>query len=167
MASKTLKAVKNQNKELKEAMKNQRQDEKQAKADLAKAKSEAGLFGSKEQRAAVKQAKLNYKREKAETQYGKELQSQGKDVKDMVNSGSRTMGVFHSDKKLAAPARNSAKQFNNSVSKFVESNGLEAPKVTSKSSEKTTSKAEGLMKRMLPDISTEVTKAVEDGLGLG
>lgn len=173
MASKTLKSVKTQNKELKSAVKSQKQDEAQAKLDLQKAKSEAGIFGSKEQRQAVKQAKLKYKQEKMETQYGKELQSQGKDMQKIVSSDSRKMGVFHSDKKLSAPVKQSVAQHTSNVKSFVASNGGDATKADVKSQSKDSAvlKAadtakKGILSRALPKVNDSIQKVVEKGLGV-
>ena len=170
MASKTLKSVKQQNKELGKAVKNQKKEELQAKQDLAQAKVEAGLFGSKEQRQAVKQAKLKYEQEKMETKQGKALQKQGKEMKSIVDSDSRMMGVFHSDKKLSAPVKQSVQQHSQSVSSFVANNGGDATKslkITDAAKSVADTAKKGASARLLPKISDSVEKAVETSMGLG
>lgn len=120
MGSKVLKNLKNQNKMLDEATKLQKKEEKSAKKEYREARMEAGIFASKEDRAKVQMAKMNYEREKMESRQGKLLQEQGETMQKIVNQESRSMGVFHSDKKLSAQTKQSTNAHGQAVNQFVQ-----------------------------------------------
>lgn len=133
MGSKTLKTIKNQNKQMKGAMKTQKQKEENAKQALKKAKAEAGIFMSREERDNIKIAKMQYDKERTETKYGQELQKQGKRVQSCVNAKSSTMGIFHSDNKLDEKTKQHTAQHTQRVNTFLQQNPSDSNKKKSKS----------------------------------
>lgn len=91
-------------------------------------------------------------------------------MKKIVDADSCTMGVFHSDKKLSAPVKQSVQQHSQNVNSFVSQNGGDATKsskVTSAAKSAGEKVKSGLTARALPNVSESLTKAVEQGLGLG
>lgn len=168
MASKVLKNIKETNKELKEAVKDQKKEEKEAKKALQEAKSDAGLFASRAEKKKIKEAKQTYQKEKRETKQGKELQKQGKTMEGVVADTSRSMLVFHSDKKLSANIKNEANTFQKQAQGFVSGD-------TSKANQKSLLSKVGdtvankIKERIIPDIPGVTDTGSEksfDGLSL-
>lgn len=132
--SKILKSVKSQNKELKDAMANQKADEKAAKAAYKEAK--VGLFASKDEKLEAARAKRVYEQEKAETAYGKALQQQGKQMQSAL---SKEAGFFGSDKNISSASRQEANQLVSKTSTFISQNGISSKDKSSKSLDSSTS----------------------------
>ena len=178
MGSKQLKSVKTQNKVMKDVMKTQKSEEKQAVEAYKQAKAAAGngLIKSKADRQNIKTAKANMKREKAETKYGKQVQKQGKQLQKNIASESKILGgLAHSDKKISEQTRSQASQFTSSAHSFVANTNTgsvkqlnqisNADKVASNAVSKATKSAA----RKLPSIadSLNIEKTVSSALGLG
>lgn len=178
MGSKQLKSVKTQNKVMKDVMKTQKSEEKQAVDAYKQAKAAAGpgLIKSKTDRQNIKAAKANMKREKAETKYGKQVQKQGKQLQKNIASESKILGgLAHSDRKISAQTRNQATQFTASAQSFVANTKTGSAKQLNqitkadKTAGKAVSKATGTAARKLPSIadSLNIEKAVNNAFGLG
>lgn len=178
MASKVLKDVKAQNEALKEAMESQKEEEKSAKKAYKEAKSNSGLFASKEEKMEAKRAKLQYEQEKEETKHGEALQEQGKTMQSMVKSESRTFGVFHSDKKLSEPTKETVAKHKQSVDSFVNKGSgktaeaenefdttkesADSKSVASQVADKAASKVESTAKRALPSMISNLVSGKSD-----
>ena len=182
MGSKILKAVKKENSSMKDAVKDQKQQEKDAKKEYQKAKAEAGFFASKEEKLAKEQAKLNYEQEKLETKQGEALQKKGKQLEKVVSEGSRTMGIFHSDKQLSADVKKQVSAQSSQVQSFVAQASGKAAKSSSASkavqdAEKSSSAGntlankfgsslESIAQRALPNIAGLNSGSQKDNSGL-
>lgn len=178
MGSKILKAVKKENSSMKDAVKDQKQQEKDAKKEYQKAKAEAGFFASKEE----KLAKLNYEQEKLETKQGEALQKKGKQLEKVVSEGSRTMGIFHSDKQLSADVKKQVSAQSSQVQSFVAQASGKAAKSSSASkavqdaeksssagdtlANKVSSSLESIAQRALPSIAGLNSGSQKDNSGL-
>lgn len=175
MGSKVLKAVKEQNAALDEAVEAQKQQEKEAKA--AYKESKCGIFASKEDKIASKQAKVKYEQEKVQTQEGKQLQKSGKQLKSLVSSDSRGV-LFHSDKNLSSETQELVSEHVKSVESFQNQNVVYLGAESESATEATAAEASTLdtaatkaqsaatkSARLLPYISSDTSASDELELG--